>query len=65
MIYIGAGSISVILLVILIVVLINRKSQANTPKPRATLPKQSISNAIVDEDLESSITEPKDEFDFL
>ena len=65
MIYIGAGSISVILLVILIVVLINRKSQTNTPKPRATLPKQSISNAIVDEDLESSITEPEDEFDFL
>ena len=65
MIYIGAGSISVILLVILIVVLINRKSQTNTPKPRATLPKQSTSNAIVDEDLESSITEPEDEFDFL
>jgi len=64
-IYIGAGSISVILLVILIVVLINRKSQTNTAKPRATLPKQSTSNAIVDEDLESSITEPEDEFDFL
>ena len=65
MIYIGAGSISVILLVILALVIINRKSPNKTPKPHTTLPKQSASNAIVNEDLESSIVESEDEFDFL
>ena len=65
MIYIGAGSISVILLVILALAVINRKSPNNTPKPRAILPKQSGSNAIVNEDLEPSIVESEDEFDFL
>ena len=65
MIYIGAGSISVILLVILALVIINRKSPNKTPKPHTTLPKQSASDAIVNEDLESSIVESEDEFDFL
>jgi len=65
LIYIGAGSISVILLAILIIVIINRKSSNDTPKPRAKLPKQSVSSAIVNEELESSITELEDEFDFL
>ena len=65
LIYIGGGSISVILLVILALVMIKRKSPNNTPKPRATLAKQSISNNRVDEDLQSSIAEPEDEFDFL
>ena len=65
LIYIGAGSISVILLAILIIVIINRKSSNDTPKPRAKLPKQSVSSAIVNEELESSDIEPEDEFDFL
>ncbi len=65
LIYIGAGSISVILLAILIIVLINRKSSNDARKPRAKLPKQSVSSVIVNEELESSITEPEDEFDFL
>ena len=65
LIYIGAGSISVILLVILALAIINRKSPNKTPKPDTTLPKQSASNAIVNEDLESSIVESEDEFDFL
>ena len=65
LIYIGAGAISVILLVILALAVFNRKSPNNTPKPRAILPKQSGSNAIVNEDLEPSIVESEDEFDFL
>ena len=65
LIYIGAGSISVILLVILALAIINRKSPNKAPKPDTTLPKQSASNAIVNEDLESSIVESEDEFDFL
>ena len=65
LIYIGAGSLSVILLVILALAIINRKSPNNTLKPRTILPKQSGSNAIVNEDLEPSIVESEDEFDFL
>ena len=65
LIYLGAGSISVILLVILIMVIINRKSSNAASKPRAELPKQSITSPIATEELEPPITEPEDEFDFL
>ena len=65
LIYVGAGSLSVILLVILIMVIINRKSSNAASKPRAKLPKQSVSSVIVNEELAPPITEPEDEFDFL
>jgi len=65
LIYVGGGAISIILLVILALVIINRKSSNDAPKSSAKLPKQSVSSAIVNEELESSVIEPEDEFDFL
>ena len=65
LIYVGGGAISIILLVILALVIINRKSSNDAPKSSAKLPKQSASSAIVNEELESSVIEPEDEFDFL
>ena len=65
LIYVGGGAISIILLVILALVIINRKSSNDAPKSSAKLPQQSVSSAIVNEELESSDIEPEDEFDFL
>jgi len=65
MIYIGAGSISVILLVILIVVILNRKSQDNPANTSSILSKQTNNHADVEEKVKNPITESKDEFDFL
>jgi len=65
MIYIGAGSISVILLVILIVVILNRKSQDNPANTSSILSKQTNNHADAEEKVKNPITESKDEFDFL